>query len=160
MTLHRIDLQSDKRKFGGDTMLLNGKAIGKSEKPLYDASRWLLDNNAADPADMVETYRGETLSMHGIVGELANWTVAETKSGKPSLQLRRWEAFQGLRVGSPAAETLPGVDRRRCGRGGRMTLRINARAATALHPLDASLRRLEAARATHIHALAGVFETE
>jgi hypothetical protein len=35
------DLQPDKRKFGSDTMLFHGKVIGKSERPIYDAARWL-----------------------------------------------------------------------------------------------------------------------
>lgn len=104
MALHRIDLQPDKRKFGGDTMLFNGKAIGKSEQPLYDAARWLLANNAAAESDTIATYRGETLSMHGIVGDLAKMTVVETKSGKPSLYLRRYVPFSGPPVASRTAE--------------------------------------------------------
>src|ERR1700731_274324 len=99
-TIRRISLQP-KRGYGSAIMLYNGKAIGKSEKPLYAAARWLLDNNAADPSDTVATYRGETLCMHGKVGELAQWTVTEAKDGKPSLSLHRWRAFEHRESGSP-----------------------------------------------------------
>jgi hypothetical protein len=44
--------------------------------------------NAASESDTIATYRGETLCMHGIVGDLAKWTVVETKHGNPSLYLR------------------------------------------------------------------------
>jgi hypothetical protein len=99
----RVDLQPPKKRFGGDTMLFNGKVIGKSERPLYDAARWLSANNAAAEGDTIATYRGGTLSMHGIVGDLAKWTVVETKHGNPSLYLRRYEPFPGSRAGSQAA---------------------------------------------------------
>jgi hypothetical protein len=39
VTVRRVDLQPAKKGFGGDTMLFNGKVIGKSEQPLYDAAR-------------------------------------------------------------------------------------------------------------------------
>src|ERR1700730_5017923 len=46
VTIRRVNFQPRKRKFGGDTMFFNGKAIGKSEKPLYNAARWLLANRS------------------------------------------------------------------------------------------------------------------
>ena len=79
-------------------MLYNGKVIGKSEKPLYDAARWLLSNNAASESDTLATFRGGTLSMHGIVGDLAQWTVVENRHGNPSLELRRWRPFSASTV--------------------------------------------------------------
>jgi hypothetical protein len=102
VTVRRIDLQPDKRGFGGDTMLYNGKKIGKSTQPLYDAARWLLSNNAAAETDTVATYRGETLSMHGLVGDLAKWAVEERKDGNPSLRLVRYKPFS---PGAVAART-------------------------------------------------------
>jgi hypothetical protein len=108
MTEHRIDLQPRKPNephFGGETMLFNGKAIGKSEKPLYDAARWLLANNAAAESDTVATYRGETQCMGGLVGVLAKWTVEERKNGRPSLRLVPYKAFSSGAVGSRTGET-------------------------------------------------------
>jgi hypothetical protein len=112
VTVRRVDLQPrvpNERSFGGETMLFNGKAIGKSEQPLYDAARWLLANNAAAEGDAAEgdtiaIYRGETLSMHGIVGDLAKWTVVESKQGDPSLRLRRYVPFSGCPVASRTGE--------------------------------------------------------
>ena len=57
-----VDLVPNKRGFGGDEMFFNGKSIGESEKPLYDAARWLLSNNAASESDTLATFRGGTLS--------------------------------------------------------------------------------------------------
>jgi hypothetical protein len=109
VTVRRIDLQPDEKHFGGDTMLFNGKVIGKSEQPIYAAARWLLANNAAAGCDTVATYRGETLSMHGVVGDLAKWTVVETKDGKPaSLYLRPYRPFSSSPVAARTAETVLG----------------------------------------------------
>jgi hypothetical protein len=104
---HRIDLRPDLRPEGhGRTpMLYNGKLIGKSNSPIYDAARWLLENHAAWLDDTVETWRGETLCMSGVAGELAKWTVEERKDGKPSLELRRWKPFPARAVLPPAAKT-------------------------------------------------------
>jgi hypothetical protein len=104
VTVRRVDLQPAEKHFGGDTMLFNGKVIGKSEQPLYAGARWLLANNAAAEGDTIATFRGETLSMHGIVGDLAKWTVVETKHANPSLCLRHYEPFSGPPVASPAGE--------------------------------------------------------
>jgi hypothetical protein len=105
MADHRIDLEPSKRGFGGDSMFLDGVLIGKSEESLYAAARWLLANGAAEPDDTVATYRGGTLCMSGRVGHLAKLTTIETKSGKPSLYLRRYEAYSGPRVEPQTGET-------------------------------------------------------
>jgi hypothetical protein len=42
-------------------------------------------------SDTVATHRGETLSMRGIVGDLAKWAVRENKHGNPSLELVPWK---------------------------------------------------------------------
>lgn len=104
MASHRIDLERNRRGFGGYTMLYDGVLIGKSEQPIYAAARWLLANGAK-PLDTVETWRKGQISMKSTVGEAAKWTVTETQSGKPSLYLRRYEAYSGPRVGSQTAET-------------------------------------------------------
>jgi len=104
---HRIDLQSDKRGYGADTLVHNGKAVGKSEKPIYAAARWLLENNAAFAGDTVATYRGNTLSMSGIVGDLAKLTVVEHddpgRHGRPTLEIVPWSAFPTHAVGAQNA---------------------------------------------------------
>ena len=94
-TVHRIYIAARPNdcRHGSEPMLYNGKVIGKSDAPLYDAARWLLSNNAASEIDTVAIYRGGTLSMHGIVGELSKWTVREDKRGDPSLKLVRWSPF-------------------------------------------------------------------
>lgn len=111
MTVHRIDLRPDLRKEGhGKTpMLYNGKVIGSSDQPEYAAARWLLDNNAAMPEDKLETYRGEVPCMSGAIGQLAKWTIEETKHGNPTFKLRRWKALEIAEVRSPAPETHPPV---------------------------------------------------
>jgi hypothetical protein len=112
MTNHRIDLRPDLRpegrKHGATPMLYQGKQIGSSDQPEYAAARWLLENNAADPADFLETYRGEIPCMSGIVGKLAKLTVEESKRGNPTFSLRPWrENWRENRIaggGSPAVE--------------------------------------------------------
>jgi hypothetical protein len=115
-TVHRVDLRHSKR---GDEMMFAGAGIGHSTQPLYAAARWLIDSNAASEADTVATYRGETLCMHGRAGELAKLAVTENKNGRPTFLFHHWKAFPGDTVGSPAAETPPGVDRPANDDGGR-----------------------------------------
>lgn len=103
MADHRVDLRPDKRGFGKTMMLFNGKAIGVSNSPIYAAARWLLANNASAEDDT--TYRGETLSMHGKVGDLAKLTAEENKHGNPSLRLARWKAFSSEDVAPRTGET-------------------------------------------------------
>jgi hypothetical protein len=57
----------------------------------------LLENGLANSDDEVATYRGSTLCQSGKVGELAKWTVEETKHGKPSRIFRRWMPFLNVR---------------------------------------------------------------
>jgi hypothetical protein len=95
MAIHRIDLRENPRRYGPTSMFYNGKGVGSSKTPIFAAARWLLDNNAAFPTDRLETYRGETLCMSGIVGELAKWTVTEHDDPgyRPTLELTRWRPF-------------------------------------------------------------------
>jgi len=109
MRTRRIDLLPLPNCHGKTPMVYNGKAIGTSNLPIYAAARWLLDNGAAFPDDIVETYRGETLCMSGNAGELAKWTVEETTHGNPSLVLRHWKAFETLGESSLAAKTAESV---------------------------------------------------
>jgi hypothetical protein len=102
MTVHRIDILPDKRGYGRPAMIYNGKPVGKSNSPIYAAARWLLDQGAAQPADTVETWGSDgILSMYGIAGELAKWTVVEDDDG---LHLRRWRPFPAGAVGSRTAK--------------------------------------------------------
>jgi hypothetical protein len=109
MNVHRIDLRPDMRpggrQWGKTPMLYRGEVIGSSHDPEYAAARWLLDDGMAAPEDRLETYRGETLCMRGIVGKLAKWTVVENKDGDPTFTLSHWKPFPGSSVGSPAPET-------------------------------------------------------
>jgi hypothetical protein len=81
-----------------------GEVIGQSTQPLHAAARWLLDNGIADARDEIATYRGETLSMHGIVGDMAKFTVEES-DGKP-LRSRPWKPFSRGDVAARTAETV------------------------------------------------------
>jgi hypothetical protein len=92
---HRIDIlpRPNDAKHGPEPVAYHGKVIGKSKEPILTAARWLLENNAASPDDRIETYRNGKLSLSGIVGECAKWTVRERDDGKPSLSLTRWKAF-------------------------------------------------------------------
>ena len=96
------------RGYGPTPMSYHGEVIGQSNQPLYAAARWLLDHGIANAEDEVGTYRGETLSMHGIVGELAKLTVEEAKNGRPTFKLHPWKPFVLGAVGSLAVETPPG----------------------------------------------------
>lgn len=62
-------------------MTYRGEVIGSSRQPIYDAARYLLDNNLASPDDMIETWRGGVLCMFGVVGEIAKRTVMERRNG-------------------------------------------------------------------------------
>lgn len=75
---------------------------------IYDHARRLLGEGVAS-SDMIETYTPQgTLSMSGIVGECAKWSVRENSAG--AFYLKRWEAFPGRRVGSRTGETaIPGI---------------------------------------------------
>jgi hypothetical protein len=63
---------------------------GDYETTIYAVARRLLDRGAAAD-DTVETWRDGKLSMSGVIGELARWTVAERKSG--GLRLVRYVPF-------------------------------------------------------------------
>lgn len=121
MAVHRIDLRPDMRPptgwtrddrpvargYGPIPMLYGAELIGASEQPEFAAARWLLDNCIAIPTDRLETYRGDTLCMYGIVGEMAKWTVVEDDKGK-NFRLRRYKPFPCRTVGSLTAKpTIP-----------------------------------------------------
>jgi hypothetical protein len=57
------------------------------------------------PGDTVETYRGATLCMSGLAGELAKWTVGESDGGNPTFQLARWKPFLAPTVRPNSAES-------------------------------------------------------
>jgi hypothetical protein len=57
-------------------VLFNGKVIGKSEQPLYDAARWLLANNAAGEDDTIALFATGRF-LPGVVAA----RTAETPSG-------------------------------------------------------------------------------
>ena len=80
MTVHRIDLSGDYRT------------------TVCDVARRLLAGGA-DPGDTVETWRNGKLSMSGVIGEAAKWTVG---SGPYGLRLVRHAASV---TGRWAAET-------------------------------------------------------
>ena len=73
-----------------------GVEILRSHDPEHDAARWLLDSGTADPADVLQTWRGITPCMSGIVGHLAAWAVVETDKG--GLRMRRWADIQAERM--------------------------------------------------------------
>jgi hypothetical protein len=101
--IHRIDLQPDPRRHGPPAMVYNGKTIGRSNAPIYTAARWLLENGHAQHDDTVETWGADgMLSMYGIAGDLAKWTVSEDDWG---LHLRRWKPFPTVRVAPRIDET-------------------------------------------------------
>lgn len=75
------------------TVSQRNKAIGRSKQPLYDGARWLLANNAASESDTIAVYRGETLSMHGIVGDVVKWTMIENDHGNSTFEFRPYRAF-------------------------------------------------------------------
>ena len=58
--------------------------------------------------DTIATYRSGALSMHGIIGDLAKWTVVEAKDGKPSLSLRRYVPFSSYPVAARTGEMASG----------------------------------------------------
>src|SRR5262249_51364521 len=98
---HRIDLLPHEKGYDGAQMFYHGKKIGfASSGAIYAAARWLLDNGAAWPDDIVATYRGETQCMSGKAGELAKWRVTQNDHGNPSLQLVRWKPFPAPTSGS------------------------------------------------------------
>jgi hypothetical protein len=84
MTVHRADLAGD---YGAT---------------IYDVARQLLADGA-DPDDMVATWRGGVLSMSGIIGELAKWTVRDSPGG--TFRLVRYEPFSMRRVRGVAAKS-------------------------------------------------------
>jgi hypothetical protein len=120
--LHRIDLRPELRPqtgydrndrrmprgYGATPMSYRGEVFGQSNQPLYAAARWLLDQGIASPSDEVATYRGETMSMHGVVGDLAKLTVIEHddpgKHRRPTLELRPWKPWNANAVGRRTAE--------------------------------------------------------
>jgi hypothetical protein len=127
MEAHRIDLRPDLRpggkQHGPTPMLYRGNIIGSSDQPEYAGARWLLDNGKALPEDKLETWRGETLCVSGIIGKLAKLTVVENGHGDPTFQLRTYKPFPTETVRLPAAKTPSQVQKNpgaRRPRGGRM----------------------------------------
>ena len=86
-TVHRLDVT------GEDTNI-------------YRLARELLASGA-DPGDRIETYRGATPCLSGVVGRLAKWTLMENKRGNPTFAFVRyqpfvpWQAAKSHNVGSP-----------------------------------------------------------
>jgi hypothetical protein len=72
---------------------------GDYETTIYDAARRLLAGGT-DPGDLIETWRNGTLSMSGVIGELAKWQVEFRASGPC---LTRHRAIVRAR---PAAKTV------------------------------------------------------
>jgi len=101
----RPDLRKNKKAHGPLAMLYCGVVIGSSRQPIYDAARYLLDSDRAEPGDRVETWRGEVLCMSGVAGDLAKRTVVENDHGNPAFQLRRWKAFSADTVAPRTAKS-------------------------------------------------------
>ena len=64
---------------------------------IYAAARRLLADGVISHSDTIEAWRGDTLCLTGVAGQLAEWTIEERKDGRPSLQLRRYRAFPDVR---------------------------------------------------------------
>jgi hypothetical protein len=64
---------------------------------IYDVARRLLEEGA-DSHDTVETRRGSILSMSGVIGELAKWTIEERRKG--GLRLAPWKPFPRSTIAS------------------------------------------------------------
>lgn len=95
MTTHRIDLG----RMTGPSMTTVCHYLGdeafRSRSPIYDGARWLLDNGHAEATDTLSTYRDGVRCMSGIVGRLADWTVAE--SDRVGLRLVPWATVEADR---------------------------------------------------------------
>jgi hypothetical protein len=75
---------------------------GDFRTTIYSASRRLLDAGA-DQMDTIATYRNGGLSMSGVIGDLAKWTVSDPDKG--GMKLSRWKAFPGAAMPPRTAES-------------------------------------------------------
>jgi hypothetical protein len=71
---------------------------GKRQRPGSLTAQNTLDAEGVDPADRIETWRNSKLSMSGIVGQLAEWTVQENDHGNSTFELRRYKPFPSCAV--------------------------------------------------------------
>lgn len=88
--IHKVELSN--AKHGKAHMEYEGRAIGISNEPLFDAARILLNSGKADAEDILETYRGKTKCLSAKVGVAAKLTVRETDAGDGPPRFVKWKA--------------------------------------------------------------------
>ena len=77
--------------------LFDGVELTRHRAPFYEAARALLDRGASPEARLRMRHRGsETVSMTGLIGELAKFTV--TEGGEDGLTVVRWQARSRLPI--------------------------------------------------------------
>jgi hypothetical protein len=100
ITVEPIELEKYTPEHAPAPMVYRGEVIGASRQPVYDAARYLLDNDLAGPDDVIEVWRDGARCMYGVVGEVAKLIVEESRKGNPTLKLRPYRLFD--------TSTLPG----------------------------------------------------
>jgi len=82
---YRVDCRGRWSGHGMAVMNYEGRGIGESKQPLYDAARYLLAHGLALPSDLIGTYREGALCLRSTVGRAAKLTIVEDSRTGPRI---------------------------------------------------------------------------